>query len=883
MAAATEKIKISLEFSDSGAAAVVKKLESSFRGLTNAANQLDSQGISKVRDRIKSFDTAGKRNISTIQSQIGALKSLRAEAQIGSTQFKQLTADIARYSQELQKAEGRKRTGGRLVGAAKSVGAVAAAGVFGGPEGAIGAGIGALAGGPVGAAVGGAVGAQVGQIRQALGGTAEYAANLQKLRIALEGVTTSQAEYAQGLGFIQKTTQDFAIPQEVVTRQFTKLQASVQGAGGNIDDTKTAFNGIVAAVRATGGSLADVDAALTATAQVFSKGKVSAEELRQQIGERLPGAFTLFAQSMGITPQELDKALEQGKVSLKDFQGFAKAIFDRYGENAKAIADSPAAAGDRLKVSLEKLQENIGTLLGPVGAAFQKTFEQIVNAINTGITALTNFLGIGTEGAINKAQRELDSALKGYERYQDLTEAEIKSLDNRQKNNRLRARSAVQTAIANLEAAKKNRSVVQVTQPTKGTGLPGAGDIDLPGTPKAPKAPKDISKEEADKQIAQLALRERGITLTEEQIQQAAELARKAAEALPPQLKRVELKNIEIDAANQINQLEQQQLRKANSIEKAKIELNKLLTKAKGEQGILNDEQLKQAENQIKVNELMLKFNILIQQGVLDADELREKIEKALKALNKPATEGMGKFKETFKEGIKSMGDIFGNLGRLAAQTFDGLGDKIHEFITTGKANFKEFAASVLSDLGKIFLKAAMFNILGTAFPGLKLFSAKGNAFASNGVVPFAKGGIVSKPTMFQYADGASGSFGLMGEAGAEAIMPLKRGPSGRLGVEVTNQGSARDAMNRYSRRNTAAAGSGMASEDEAIAAVQGSAAPIDVRYTVERINSVDYVTADQFQRGMQQAAANGAKQGEQRALTTLRQNTSQRRRIGLS
>jgi tape measure domain-containing protein len=309
MASPLEEIKIALKVTDANASAVVKKLESSFRGLANASKQLDAQGISKVRDRIKAFDTAGKRNINTIQSQISALRALRNEAQIGSGQFKQLTADIARYDQELQKAQGRRKGGGRLVGAAKSVGAIAAAGVFGGPEGAIGAGIGALAGGPVGAAVGGAIGAQVGQVRQALGATAEYAANLQKLRIALEGVTTSQEEYSQGLNFIQQTTKDFAIPQEVVTRQFTKLQASVQGAGGNLDDTKTAFNGIVAAVRATGGSLADVDAALTATAQVFSKGKVSAEELRQQIGERLPGAFTLFAESMGITPAELDKAL----------------------------------------------------------------------------------------------------------------------------------------------------------------------------------------------------------------------------------------------------------------------------------------------------------------------------------------------------------------------------------------------------------------------------------------------------------------------------------------------------------------------------------------------------------------------------------------------
>jgi len=100
----------------------------------------------------------------------------------------------------------------------------------------------------------------------------------------------------------------------------------------------------------------------------------------------------------------------------------------------------------------------------------------------------------------------------------------------------------------------------------------------------------------------------------------------------------------------------------------------------------------------------------------------------------------------------------------------------------------------------------------------------------------------------------------------------------------VIPESKMRESMARYSRgaRGSAvipdSAPSGTSGEGGGTAV----AAPIDVRYTVERINSVDYVTADQFQRGMQQAAANGAKQGEQRALTTLRQNTSQRRRIGL-
>ena len=797
MASPLEEIKIALKVTDANASAVVKKLESSFRGLANASKQLDAQGISKVRDRIKAFDTVGKRNINTIQSQITALRGLRNEAEIGSSQFKQLTADIAKYDQELQKAQGRRKGGGRFVGAAKSVGAIAAAGVFGGPEGAIGAGIGALAGGPMGAAVGGAIGAQVGQFRQALGATAEYAANLQKLRIALEGVTTSQEQYSQGLDFIQQTTKDFAIPQEVVTRQFTKLQASVQGAGGNLDDTKDAFNGIVAAVRATGGSLADVDAALTATAQVFSKGKVSAEELRQQIGERLPGAFTLFAESMGITPQELDKALEKGQVSLQDFQKFAKAIFDRYGENAKAIADSPAAAGDRLKVSLEKLQENIGTLLGPVGAAFQKTFEQIVNAINTGITALTNFLGIGTEGAINKAQRELDQALKGYERYQDLTPEQVSNLRGRARNNYLQQRNQVQVAIANLEAAKQNRRVVQVTQPTEGDGLPGIDTDQTTATTSSKRLPASermvsLTGQLADKvgkvgerelitlkyMIARQKVLDRNLAATDEQVELNGALTnfRKQIAALDE--KEATAKDRALAKLTKFEQLE------AN-----------LLAKKMG----LTGEQTKQQLLQANINTLTQQYEQAMIQAGIPTDQVKSRIKDAAQAMVDLKDKSKG-FAEQFGEGIKSMGDITTNLANVAVSAFGRMGDTLAEFVTTGKANFADFARSLLSDLTRVFMRFALFNAIAGIFPGMGKFlgvaAANGAVIAKNGIVPYAKGGIVSKPTLFQYASGGAGRFGLMGEAGPEAIMPLRRGSNGKLGVEASGAGMGNITVN---------------------------------------------------------------------------------------
>jgi len=368
----------------------LSKLRGSLTQVDVAAKGLGNN-FAKARIELKRTEQTSKTTVNSTRALRDSFRELANSVEFGSKRFKVATREAERLDKQLAKMEQRKGGGGRLAGIAKGVGTIAGGAVFGGPEGAVGAGAGLAFGGHAGGIVGAAIGAQVGQLRQALGATAEYAAELNKLRIALRGVTTSQAEYDNALQFITQSTKDFAIPQSVLTRQFTKLQASVSGAGGDLNDTETAFKGIVAAVRATGGSLADVDAALTATAQVFSKGKVSAEELRQQIGERLPGAFTLFAESMGKTPQELDKALEKGQVSLQDFQKFAEAIFKRYGQTALEIADGPDAAGDRLKTNLEELNEEVGKLLKPIGEAFQTVFGDIVESITDATKKFNEF------------------------------------------------------------------------------------------------------------------------------------------------------------------------------------------------------------------------------------------------------------------------------------------------------------------------------------------------------------------------------------------------------------------------------------------------------------------------------------------------------------
>jgi hypothetical protein len=153
-------------------------------------------------------------------------------------------------------------------------------------------------------------------------------------------------------------------------------------------------------------------------------------------------------------------------------------------------------------------------------------------------------------------------------------------------------------------------------------------------------------------------------------------------------------------------------------------------------------------------------------------------------------------------------------------------------------------------DLGKV-----NFNPQAFAMPRL---AAEG-AYWPGGFQAFADGGLVTRPTM-----------GLVGEGGEnEYIIPASK---------------MRGAMNRYSAgvRGSAVIPSGGDTSTPVTADGGGGIATIDVRYTVERINSVDYVTADQFRVGMRQAAQEGAARGEQQTLRRLQTSVSTRKRIGV-
>lgn len=828
----------------------IKAKISGLKGLNQLKSSLRKLGTESVNAEntlkgytaeITKFAQKTGNSINSLEAQKKAFEALRRSVDVTGDEFKQAGIELEKLDKKLAKAEGRKRGGGRLRGAAQIAGTIAGAGVFGGAEGAIGSAIGAI-GGPAGAIVGGAIGAQVGQLRQALGATAEYAANLKKLRIALLGVTTNNEEYARSLQAIEQGTKDYAIPQEILTKQFTKLQASVQGAGGNLDDTKTAFNGIVAAVRATGGSLQDVDSALTATAQVFSKGKVSAEELRQQIGERLPGAFSLFAESIGKTPQELDKALEGGKVSLQDFQTFAKALLERYGENAKIIASGPESAGDRLKVSLGKLSESVGTLLAPIGTAFLKTFEQIIKVITTASNALVNFLGIGTQGAINKAEREFESATdafaaSGIDYRQASLDPKSLSRDEKRKFNRLKNRLSL--AKRRLDEARAAGAVADIQRPDEGTGLPG---IDL--TTK--KAGGKKGRTPADRRPAALEkLRKLMLGVSREAIAAQREIDAIGA---------TEREKVFIDLAASYDKIIDKENDRLLIVKRTSEVTGQAYLEEKRQieelSRIKSDALKKDADRKLfdlRLSGLGMDRKSFDQSGraitdlgqqdfptdvdsILNPNKLRESIKemkKGLEELQDPVNQIVGAANaigDSFAQSFKSVID-----GSATAQ------EALASFFQNLSNYFLDMATQIIAEMVKIAILNAVTGLLpglgssgaagAPAFGGLgngSFFGGGGGAldFSSNFGLSFlnAKGnafdkGLVTSPTVFAYANGGAGNFGLLGEAGPEAIMPLSRGSDGKLGVKAAGGGTVINITNNIAEGKSTSRGNGSDSQ----------------------------------------------------------------------
>jgi len=183
---------------------------------------------------------------------------------------------------------------------------------------------------------------------------------------------------------------------------------------------------------------------------------------------------------------------------------------------------------------------------------------------------------------------------------------------------------------------------------------------------------------------------------------------------------------------------------------------------------------------------------------MIDSDSL-EALEQGAEALENTLTSASAVTKE-FSNNVEQMQDKMGktskDVERLSGSISSGLrqaikglifdGDKLSDALKSIAESMLDSAHSIALDpvkdgLGEFFAKG-----VSDLFPSFFQFK-NGGSFTQGRVTPFASGGVVGGPTMFPMR----GGFGLMGEAGPEAIMPLTRGSDGRLGVRSEGSGRA--------------------------------------------------------------------------------------------
>lgn len=297
------------------------------------------------------------------------------------------------------------------------------------------------------------------------------AERFEKALVLLKGSTTAAAEefkYISGLantlGLNVRETGD----------AYVQLVAATKGTNLEGQATREIFEAVNKAMSSLGKSSADTQGALLAISQIVSKGNVSMEELRGQLGERLPGAFGIAAKSMGLTTQELQNLVESGQLTAEEFlPKFAQALRENFGDTS--YVEGFEASLNRMKNALNEAYVDLGK---------SGVFSVLIDGLKLATAAVTGFVAAVTF---------LNEALRPVERRNGLSFAE--------NWDQALARAAEKTRSAGEAISATNKNLQGAAEAGK-----KAGDAVSEGMSEAERAAKKAKEESSllDKQLRAL-------------------------------------------------------------------------------------------------------------------------------------------------------------------------------------------------------------------------------------------------------------------------------------------------------------------------------------------------------------------------------------------
>ena len=194
-------------------------------------------------------------------------------------------------------------------------------------------------------------------------------ARFQSMGNAIKFASDSSAHGEVSLQWLRDMSDKYGMPIEELTGGFKTFQGAMMDTKFTGDQVRDMFSQVSKGAVTMGLSAEDQQGVFLALGQIMGKGKVQAEELRGQIGERIPGAFKIAAKAMNMTTAELDKFMSDGKLMAEDFlPKFAAEMERTFGAGAEANLDNMNASIVRAENSWTNFITALGNSQGIIKA-----------------------------------------------------------------------------------------------------------------------------------------------------------------------------------------------------------------------------------------------------------------------------------------------------------------------------------------------------------------------------------------------------------------------------------------------------------------------------------------------------------------------------------
>lgn len=204
------------------------------------------------------------------------------------------------------------------------------------------------------------------------------------------------------LQYLREQADRIGISYEAASKNFAKFSAAAIKSGAGVQETNFIFEAFAETGRVIGLTPDELNGLFNAIGQSFSKGKIQAEELRQQIGERLPGAFAFAQEALAKRFPDLNKALEEGKVGAENLVLIAESVRQAAAEQLPTAIQSLDAEQQRFNNSVLFFKKEIAdagfadafkSLLVDLRALLESPQGvELAQSIGEGFAAITNFI-----------------------------------------------------------------------------------------------------------------------------------------------------------------------------------------------------------------------------------------------------------------------------------------------------------------------------------------------------------------------------------------------------------------------------------------------------------------------------------------------------------